>query len=1721
MAIYHLSCGFVSRSTGRSSVQAVAYIAGEKLFEERRELGVDFRNRAHDVICSKTLMSEEQLAAFKKIYGDNFKAIDVWNALENFEDAWAQSRFKTPETLANFLQSAQTAQTLVVALPKELSRQKSIELFEEFARARFTNRGLMVQLAVHEDEGNPHGHLIISRRSIDEHGNIAMAKDRDIVSRSELKITRKLWADMANSMLEREGFEARITEKSFLDLGIDLTPSQHRGWFSDKLVQMKLPSQLAENNAQIFAQNKEKIRRNPEIILDEITSTQGVFSQSDMLRVLNRRMGGDDRAMAQVFEGALREAVLVGEGPDGLSRYTTHAYMAKEAAALQLLENLQKSPFKVAVDSRKAEVLLADKFSYFNAEQVAAVKQITRTYLDGATKVGDQLSVMVGRAGAGKTTTLRAVTELYQGAGATVVGAAPSAMAAQNLEADTGVNARTIDSYLLLWRRFEAAQMKFLSLDSVMQEGLLKQASWYRDLTQLAKFQLTDKHVLLVDEAGMIGTDTWRELMYFAEKSGAKIIAVGDDHQFKAIQAGDLFRRVAEDNKTCVLNEIRRQNEPWMAAASVKLSNLNTMDALSDYSQNDRVKGIKAEQFINTVAHNYVREASENDDVTVLAATNKTVTQVNNRVRELLKDRGDLPATDQLVMDDRGFAVGDKIVCLKNAKLDQNTYLKNGLRATITHIENSNLTFKTSDNQTFTFDSKIYGHINHGYAITTHKAQGQTLDRTLIAAGKTMDAQALYVALTRHKFDTTLFYNEGEFKDYQALARSVSRFNHKELVSDYTILPENRDYYQRVENYKDLTADLAVEAKNAAKTNDWRVFTQIKTERNNVGREILHDFDRHHLYVSQSNLTKESIEINCGLKQRPLSQMEMLAKDNLERYASFNMQVRELHRKITAQKNKGKTVPEAVLNEYQACRETRYEFATLIKENAPLYVSIARENYQEFGVTMGSIEAVAKSGPGSDHTPDPVMHYEKFLPKMESDAERQSRIHDLKESLNSRVGDLAIQLLGKPSKTTARELRFGAKGSISVITHGPKQGLYSNFETGTTGGPLTLIEEQLGLDYKDAFKWASEWLGSDKPYVKDPALGHSQTDKQRLEAPKSEWQTVTPAPSKAPDITTDTYLAYMLKGRTETARYTYKDAQGNPLGHVVRLEDKHGAKITPTLTYCENEKGFKAWKWQGFDSTKDANGRGGRPLFGLDHLAAKPGANILIVEGEKTCEAARKIFPNHAVLTWPGGSGAVFKSNWAPINNHVKAAELSRAELPASEKESPSNKPSITIWPDHDKPGVKAANQVAEQLLEQPNINRSNIKMVDFAPEVFTHDFPHKWDLADALPKGISPSFYTNALNKAPMVGYVYRTNQFTLDAINSRMKKLGQDGPITNNKVEIIRSLYDVLSGLDKDIPSESFLNQRRYDQAIYVSNHLSQHIEARISPKELLNNFMDVVIKGRLNSEKPGLSNDYLNYACKIERIAIPKNLSQAQQFTYGIDPTALVDDQLAEKCLGDFARHVEKHHPRIFASMDLAYGDMTFAQKYQHLGLDSKAPLDKLILKQTQAIVKMFNHLDKSSEDLKVTAQDREIQAMYMASAIAKESDRLNGYHPDRDLTMNKIILEGKHFAQDVSRSQKEITQLANQDYTRYQEFANYFERKDQGKGMTMHCLDGRGDYQRIELLSRSSSGHEQAVGRAREFYQTLTTITQEAYRATIQKQEALQQLQNDKGGPEMEM
>jgi ATP-dependent exoDNAse (exonuclease V) alpha subunit len=243
------------------------------------------------------------------------------------------------------------------------------------------------------------------------------------------------------------------------------------------------------------------------------------------------------------------------------------------------------------------EAYLSTHFAHLSPEQQEAVIGLTQN---------QSLAVLVGRAGSGKTTTLKAVSDIYKDAGHPVIGASLSAMAADNLGREAGITSATLHSCIYQWERYQAAQDKFLSFESVMEEGVFKQLDWYQDLKRFEKIALTKDTVLIVDEAGMVGTRLWGELLTHVNRAGAKLIAVGDDNQFKAIEAGDFFREIQTHAQNYSLNTIYRQKHEWMKDASMNLANLEVGETLSAYEQRGHVHQTLKANLAHDIATAYV-----------------------------------------------------------------------------------------------------------------------------------------------------------------------------------------------------------------------------------------------------------------------------------------------------------------------------------------------------------------------------------------------------------------------------------------------------------------------------------------------------------------------------------------------------------------------------------------------------------------------------------------------------------------------------------------------------------------------------------------------------------------------------------------------------------------------------------------------------------------------------------------------------------------------------------------------------------------------------------------------------------------------------------------------------------------------------------------------------------------------------------------------------------
>ncbi|MCH7793914.1 MAG: ATP-binding protein, partial [Proteobacteria bacterium] len=166
--------------------------------------------------------------------------------------------------------------------------------------------------------------------------------------------------------------------------------------------------------------------------------------------------------------------------------------------------------------------------------------------------------------------------------------------------------------------------------------------------------------------------------------------------------------------------------------------------------------------------------------------------------------------------------------------------------------------------------------------------------------------------------------------------------------------------------------------------------------------------------------------------------------------------------------------------------------------------------------------------------------------------------------------------------------------------------------------------------------------------------------------------------------------------------WTYRDASGALLGHVHRYNLPDGTKAFYPLTWCQHSHhGRTQWRWKSWPAP--------RPLFGLDRLAARLEAPVLVVEGEKCVDAAAQLLPDYIATTSPNGSNAAGKADWTPLTQRP-----------------------VTIWRDADASGEKFAGDVARTLAA---LGVVEVKVVT-PPE----GVGRGWDIADAAAQNWTPA---------------------------------------------------------------------------------------------------------------------------------------------------------------------------------------------------------------------------------------------------------------------------------------------------------------------------------------------------------------------------------------------
>jgi len=223
------------------------------------------------------------------------------------------------------------------------------------------------------------------------------------------------------------------------------------------------------------------------------------------------------------------------------------------------------------------------------------------------------------------------------------------------------------------------------------------------------------------------------------------------------------------------------------------------------------------------------------------------------------------------------------------------------------------------------------------------------------------------------------------------------------------------------------------------------------------------------------------------------------------------------------------------------------------------------------------------------------------------------------------------------------------------------------------------------------------WAGcpKDKVYA---ALG--------LDLPSGQFEYVAPVPADAPK---PTFRHYKHGQPVET--WAYRDAHGNVLFHTARFELSPTEKEVLPHTLWRNSSGGLVWKWKATPAP--------RPLYGLDRLASRPEAPVLVTEGEKCADAATRCFPEMVVVTSQGGHAAAKQSEWEPLRGRP-----------------------VTVWPDADVPGERYAHDVA-RLAQSAG-----------AHGVWVIPIPSGkakgWDVADAAKEGWTLEDFQKFFEAAP-----------------------------------------------------------------------------------------------------------------------------------------------------------------------------------------------------------------------------------------------------------------------------------------------------------------------------------------------------------------------------------
>ncbi len=351
-----------------------------------------------------------------------------------------------------------------------------------------------------------------------------------------------------------------------------------------------------------------------------------------------------------------------------------------------------------------------------------------RVALESITTSGRQVDVLVGPAGAGKTTAMRALRAAWiveHGQGS-IVGLAPSAAAAQALADDLGI-----------------------ACDNT--------AKWLHEYDH-GRTELRCGQLVIVDEATLACTRSLDRITGIAAGAGAKVLLVGDPHQLQSVDAGGAFALLVDRRPDAPeLTEIHRFSHAWEKEASLELSR-GDVEVISTYARQHRIREGLTNQMLDAAYEAWQADSSAGRATILVTESSHAVRALNERARadRLLND-GAVDSREVHLADSSQASVGDVVITRRNDRTLRTTsgsWVKNGDRWRITDIRGDGTVVVSRvdprcQGRTVLSADYVGRHLDLGYAVTAHRAQGITVDTAHVVVTSSTSRENLYVSMTR------------------------------------------------------------------------------------------------------------------------------------------------------------------------------------------------------------------------------------------------------------------------------------------------------------------------------------------------------------------------------------------------------------------------------------------------------------------------------------------------------------------------------------------------------------------------------------------------------------------------------------------------------------------------------------------------------------------------------------------------------------------------------------------------------------------------------------------------------------------------------------------------------------------------------------------------------------------------------------------------------------